>query len=68
MVVCLPYLVRKLVPSPILLGGRGCRNQMKRFDKMIVSQADEEKEDAKDEAKAMKRCHQHKSTTTMPED
>lgn len=41
---------------------------MKRFDQMIVNLADEEKEDAKDEAKAMKRCHQHKSTATMPED
>lgn len=41
---------------------------MKRFDKMIVSQADEEKEDAKDEAKARERCHQHKSPATMQED
>lgn len=40
----------------------------KRFNKMIVSQTDEEKEDAKDEAKARERCHQHKSPATMQED
>lgn len=41
---------------------------MKRFGKVIVSQADEEKEDAKDEVKARERGHQHKSPATMQED